>query len=75
MFLKSSLTIFKGLTPLNNETEDSINNQTASNSSVSNSFDNLILMNRLGFDVLFELRIDINPFNTTQYTIWVGFIN
>jgi len=28
-------------------------------------------MNRLGFDVFFELRIDINPFNTSKYSIWI----
>ena len=46
-------------------------NQTESSSSSNLLYSNLILMNRLGFDVLFELRIDINPFNTSKYSIWI----
>ena len=47
------------------------NNETILNQTESSLYSNLILMNRLGFDVLFELRIDINQFNTSKYSIWI----
>lgn len=59
--------IFKGLSPFANETDKEIQIEAY-------AIDNLIEMNRLGFDVLFEMRIDVNPFDTTRYAIWVNLL-
>ncbi len=79
-FLKTSMGLFKYMSLLdyklveeellfiNNDNETRILNQTDTSNLL---YSNLIQMNRLGFDVLFELRIDINPFNTSKYSIWI----